>query len=68
MQLDIRQIAEQLVMTLWSESDKLRERAEGVKMLLQAIATEAEKAERQNNVGIEDSVHSGTTQEIQQAE
>lgn len=41
--MDIKQIAEQLIVQLWSESDKLRERAEGVRLFLQTIIMEAEK-------------------------
>lgn len=43
MELDIRQIAEKLIVELWADSDKLRERAEGVRLFLQTIIKEGEK-------------------------
>lgn len=45
--MDIRQVAEQLIVQLWAESDKLRERAEGVRLFLQTIISEAEKEDEQ---------------------
>ena len=41
--MDIRQVAENLIVSLWAESDKLRHQAEGVRLFLQTIITEAEK-------------------------
>lgn len=41
--IDIRQIAENLILSLWGESDKLRERAEGVRLFLQEILKEGER-------------------------
>lgn len=45
--MDIKQIAEQLIVQLWAESDRLRERAEGVKLFLQTMILEAEKENEQ---------------------
>ncbi len=58
MQLDIRQIAENLIVSMWGESDKLRHQAEGVRLFLQAIITEGEKL---NHVGQQDT-DSGNTE------
>lgn len=52
MDLDIRKIAEDLIVKLWGESDKLRERAEGVKLFLNTIILEGEKL---NGKGLEGS-------------
>ena len=49
MTVDIRKIAEQLILNLWSESDKMKERAAGVRMLLQAIVQESEKQANEQN-------------------
>lgn len=61
MDLDIRKIAEELIVKLWGESDKLRERAEGVKLFLHAIILEGEKL---NGKGIEGS-QSGLPEETE---
>jgi len=43
MPLDIRQIAENMIASLWVESDKLRHQAEGVRLFLQEIIKEGER-------------------------
>jgi hypothetical protein len=41
--LDVRQVAENLILSLWGESDKLRHQAEGVRLFLTKLITENEK-------------------------
>jgi hypothetical protein len=43
MSLDIRQVAENLIQSLWGESDKLRYQAEGVRLLFLTLIKEGEK-------------------------
>lgn len=45
--MDIRQVAENLIVSLWAESDKLRHQAEGVRLFLQTIIKEAENGQRE---------------------
>jgi hypothetical protein len=49
MVVDIRQIAEQLIVKLWGESDALRHQADGVRLFLHTIIKESEKANEQSS-------------------
>lgn len=62
MELDIRQVAEKLIRELLVESDRLRERAEGVRLYLHSIITENEKLHH----GKQHSDTDGTTSEEEQ--
>lgn len=56
MELDIRKLTEELILKLWTESDKLRERAEGVKLLFETLvkAGEAQNGQQHTVSGIEE--------------
>jgi hypothetical protein len=62
MELDIQALAEKLIVEMWAESERQKERAEGVKIFLREMIAESERLNKVENGQEENKIPVGSPQ------